>query len=157
MRQWRWWLIRLPRIGQSLRGVARKIRVLHDALEVGVDCVTEHRERNRRFAFKKRAAQRLLQPHNRGCQRRLGDAAASSGPCEIALLAERQKIPDLLQFHGSPLRIHGARAGSLPSMSVLECEVVHISTIFLAFGGTVPEISLTTQWNSLGWWDTISG
>src|SRR5262249_11483841 len=126
-------LIRLPHIVHSLRSVARKIRVLRDALEVGVDRLAEHGEPNRRFAFKKRAAQRLLQPHNRGCQRRLGDAAASGGPSETALRAERQKIPDLMQFHGLLTPSASIVLEACHRSPALGCEVVHTSTIFLAY------------------------
>jgi hypothetical protein len=94
--------------------VARKICVLRDALEVGMDRVAKHSERDRRFAFKKRAAQVLLQPAYGHGQRRLRDAAASGCPRETALLADRQKIPNLMQLH-HPLRIRCARTGGLPS------------------------------------------
>ena len=76
-------LIRQPHINQSLRGVARMIRVLCDALEIGMQRVAEHGEHNCRFALKKRAAQLLLQPDNGVGQRRLGDAASSGCPREV--------------------------------------------------------------------------
>ena len=89
-----------------------------------MDRVAKHSERDRRFAFKKRAAQLLFElPHGNG-QRRLGDAAASGCPPEIALLAERQKIPDLIHFHGP---IPESVALKLPSMLALKCEAVHTS------------------------------
>src|SRR5262249_10051050 len=78
---------------QSLRRVARKICVLRDALEVGMDRVAKHSERDHWFAFKKRAAQVLLQSAYGICQRRLRDAATSGRPRETALLMDRQKIP----------------------------------------------------------------
>jgi hypothetical protein len=119
-------MIRRPHIHQSLRGVAYKIRVLRNALGVGMDGVAERSELNRRFALKKRAAQILLELHNAAGQRRLGDTASSGCPREIALLAERQKIPNLLHFHG---RIPVPVALKLPSMLALKCEAVHTSTI----------------------------
>ena len=51
---------RQPHIHQSLRGAARKIGVLRDALEVGMDSVAQDGEGDRRFAFKQRAAHLLL-------------------------------------------------------------------------------------------------
>src|SRR5262249_46854097 len=107
-------LIRQPHINQSLRGVARMIRVLCDAPEIGMQRVAEHGEHNCRFAFKKRAAQLLLQPDNGVSQRRLGDAAASGCPRETALLAQRQKIPNLVHFHG-PTHVAAHPAGSSPA------------------------------------------
>jgi len=79
-----------------------------------MDRVAKHSERDRWFAFQKRAAQVLLQPVYGICQRRLRDAAASGRPREIALLAERQKIPNLMQLH-HPLRFRCARTAGLPS------------------------------------------
>jgi hypothetical protein len=85
-------------VQESLRGVARKIGVLRDSLEVGMDGVAQHGEGDRRFAFKQRAAQHLLEPDDGAGQRGLGDAALSSCPREIALLAERQKVPNLVHL-----------------------------------------------------------
>src|SRR5262249_13989072 len=96
-----------------------------------MDRAAKHSEGDRRFAFKKRATQVLLQPLYGTCQRRLRDAAASGRPRETALLAEGQKIPNLMQLH-HPLRILLAQQ-ACHRMSVQECEVVHISTIFLAY------------------------
>jgi hypothetical protein len=118
---------------QSLRRVARKICVLRDALEVGMDRVAKLGERDRGFAFKKRAAQLLFEPDDGVGQRRLGDTAASSCSRETALLAEREKIANSVHFHGPPRRIDWASCTRLPSMLAWECEVVHISTIFLAY------------------------
>lgn len=95
---------RQPHIHQSLRGAARKIGVLRDALEVGMDSVAQDGEGDRRFAFKQRASQLLLEPDNGVGQRGLGDAALSGCPRETALLAKRQKIPNLVHFHAYPLR-----------------------------------------------------
>src|SRR5262245_47585503 len=97
-----------------------------------MDRAAKHSERDRRFAFKKRATQVLLQPVYGTCQRRLRDAAASGRPRETALLAEGQKIPNLMQLH-HPLRIRCARTAGLPSDVGSGCEVVHISTTFLAY------------------------
>src|SRR5262245_47339400 len=119
---------RQPHIHQRLRGAARKIGVLRDALEVGMESVAEHGEGDRRFAFKQRAAQLLLEPDNGVGQRGLGNAALSGRPRETALLAKRQKIPNLVHFHANP-SARCARAGGLPSRSALECEVVHTSPL----------------------------
>ena len=73
-----------------------------------MDRVAKHSERDRWFAFKKRAAQVLLQSAYGICQRRLRHAAASGRPRETALLTDRQKIPNLMQFHDH-FRIHCAR------------------------------------------------
>jgi hypothetical protein len=64
--------------------------------------VAEHGERHFRFALKERAAQLPLEPDNRVGQRGLGHAAASGRPREIARLAERQEIADLVHLHGPP-------------------------------------------------------
>jgi hypothetical protein len=111
---------------QSLRRVACKICVLRDALEVEMDGVAKHSERDRWFAFKKRAAQVFLQSAYGICQRRLRDAAASSRPRETALLTNRQKITNLLQLH-HPSASAVVVQQNCHGMSGLECDVIHKS------------------------------
>src|SRR5262249_58060602 len=94
-----------------------------------MDSVAQHGGGGRRFALKKHAPQLLLEPPDGNGQRRLGDAAASGCPREIALLAQRQKVSNLVHFHAHPLPHRLRLRTRLPSMSALECEAVHISTL----------------------------
>src|SRR5262249_35977277 len=73
----------------------------------------ERGEGDERLALKKCAAQLTLQRYDGVGQRGLGDAAAPSRSREIALLAERQEVADLVHLHGGPPRgINRARVGA---------------------------------------------
>jgi hypothetical protein len=102
------------------------VGVLGDPVEIRVDGVAEHGERdNEGLALKKRAAKFLLQRDNGIGQRGLGNAAAFGRAGEITLLAERQKVADLVHLHVPPRGINRASRPRLPSAPVSECEVVH--------------------------------
>src|SRR5215831_7173314 len=99
--------------------------VLGDPAEIRVDGVAEHGERDEGLALKKHAAKFLLQRDNGIGQRGLGNAAAFGRAGEITLLAERQKVADLLHLHVPPRGINRASRPRLPSAPVSKCEVVH--------------------------------
>src|SRR6516164_10221702 len=101
------------------------VGVLGDAVEIRVDGVAEHGERDEGLALKKRAAKFLLQPDNGIGQRGLGNAAAFGRAGETTLLAQRQKVADLLYLHVPPRGINRASRPRLPSALVSKCEVVH--------------------------------
>jgi|SRR5262249_18661032 len=75
------------------------VGVLGDPVEIRVDGVAERGERDEGLALKKRAAKSLLQPDNGIGQRGLGNATAFGRAGEITLLAERQKVADLVHLH----------------------------------------------------------
>src|SRR5262249_39544164 len=108
------------------------IRVLGDALEIGMYGVAEHCKRDRRLALEKHAAQRPLQRDNGVGQRGLRDAAAPGRPREIALLAERQEVADLAHLHVTPRPYRLCSPTMLPSTRASQCEVVHTAALFLA-------------------------
>src|SRR5215467_11322384 len=101
------------------------VGVLGDAVEIRVDGVAEHGERDEGLALKKHAAKFLLQLNNGIGQRGLGNAAAFGRAGETTLLAQRQKVADLLHLHVPPREINRASRPRLPSASVSKCEVVH--------------------------------
>src|SRR5262249_49229370 len=85
------------------------LRVFGDPLQVGVHGMAEHRERNLWPTLKKRAAELSLERDHGVGQRGLGHPAASGCPREIALLAQRQEVADLLHLHGHLTRVIGLR------------------------------------------------
>src|SRR5215468_2315027 len=101
------------------------VGVLGDPVEIRVDGVAEHGERDEGLALKKRAAKFLLQRDNGIGQRGLGNATAFGRAGEITLLAERQKVADLVHLHVPPRGINRASRPRLPSAPVSKCEVVH--------------------------------
>ena len=96
-----------------------------DPVEIRVDGVAEHGERDEGLALKKRAAKFLLQRDNGIGQRGLGNATAFGRAGETTLLAERQKVADLVHLHVPPRGIDRASRRRLPSAPVSKCEVVH--------------------------------
>src|SRR6516162_767363 len=105
-------------------------RVLSDPVEIRLYGAAERGEGDERLALKKRAAQFALQRYDGVGQRGLGDAAAPGRSREIALLAERQEVADLVHLHGSTSRDQRSR-GSLPSTSAFDGEVVHRAALFV--------------------------
>src|SRR5262245_39556740 len=101
------------------------VGVLGDPAEIRVDGVAEHGERDEGLTLKKRAAKFLLQRDNGIGQRGLGNAAAFGRAGEITLLAERQKVADLVHLHVPPRGINRASRPSLPSARVSKCEEFH--------------------------------
>src|SRR5262249_15396330 len=101
------------------------VGVLGDPIEIRVEGVAEHGERDEGLALKKRTAKFLLQRDNGISQRGLGNAAAFGRAGEITLLAERQKVADLVHLHVPPRGINRAWRPRLPSVPVSKCEVVH--------------------------------
>src|SRR6516164_3299295 len=101
------------------------VGVLGDAVEIRVDGVAEHGERDEGLALKKRAAKFLLQPDNGIGQRGLGNAATFGRAGKTTLLAQRQKVADLLHLRVGPRGMDRASPARLPSVPVSKCEVVH--------------------------------
>ena len=66
------------------------------------------------FPVKEWATELPFQLLDRPRERRLRDVAAFSGAREVQLLCDREKITDLMHFHGSP----PATATDVHSMSV---------------------------------------
>src|SRR5215831_10415369 len=99
--------------------------VLGDPVEIRVDGMAEHGERDEGLALKKRAPKFLLQHHDGIGQRGLGNAAAFGRAGETTLLAKRQKVADVLHLHVPPRGINRASPPRLPSALVSKCEVVH--------------------------------
>ena len=99
--------------------------VLGDLVEIWVDNMAEHSERDDGLALKKRAAKFLLQRHDGIGQRGLGNAAAFGRAGEATLLAKRQKVADVLHLHVPPRGINRASSPRLPLGPVSKCEVVH--------------------------------
>ena len=110
--------------------------ILGDPVEIRVDGVAEHGERDEGLALKKHAAKFLLQRHDGIGQRGLGNAAAFGRAGEATLLAKRQKVADVLHLHVSPRGINRASTPKLPSAPVSKCEVVH--TEWTALPVTLP-------------------
>src|SRR5262249_24546995 len=108
------------------------LRVLGDPVEIRLYGMAERGEGDERLALKKGAAQRPLQSYDGVGQRGLGDGAASGRSCEIALLAERQEVADLVHLHGSTSRNQSRSHGSLPSTSAFDGEVAHRAALFIA-------------------------
>src|SRR5262245_36358653 len=90
------WALRTPTFvarsqpHQRLRDVARKVRVLRDALEIGMDVAAERGKRGERHAppsFEKCAAQLPLECDNGIGQGGLGHATAAGCPRDAALFA----------------------------------------------------------------------
>src|SRR5262245_24268109 len=108
------------------------LRVLGDPVEIRLYGMAERGEGDERLALKKGAAQRALQSYDGVGQRGLGDAAASGRPREIALLAERQEVADLVHLHGSTSRDQSLSHVSLPSTSAFDGEVAHRAALFVA-------------------------
>src|SRR5262249_30737288 len=106
-------------------GVVGIVGVVGDPVEIRVEGVAEHGERDEGLALKKRAAKFLLQADNGIGQRGLGNAAAFGRAGEITLLAERQKVADLVHLHVPPRGINRGSCRRLPSAPVSKCEVVH--------------------------------
>src|SRR5262249_10254382 len=105
--------------------------VLSDPVEIRLYGAAERGEGDERLALKKCAAQLTLQRYDGVGQRGLGDAAAPGRSREIALLAERQEVADLVHLHGSTSRDQRSR-GSLPSTSAFDGEVLHRAALFVA-------------------------
>src|SRR5262245_17288322 len=101
------------------------VGVLGDEVEIRLDGAAEHGERDKGLALKKRATKFLLQRDNGIGQRGLGNAAAFGRAGETTLLAQRQKVADLLHLHVPPRGINRASPPRLPSAPVSKCEVVH--------------------------------
>src|SRR5215475_10395064 len=101
------------------------VRVLGDPIEIRVEGEAEHCERDQGLALENRAAKFLLQRDNGIGQRGLRKAAAFGRAGEITLLAERQKVADLVHLHVPPRGINRASRPRLPSAPVSKCEVVH--------------------------------
>jgi len=64
-----------------------------------------------RLAVEQRCAEFVLELANRVGQRRLGNAAAPGGAGEVQLLARREKIDDLPDFHAAPSIVRGPHLG----------------------------------------------
>src|SRR5260370_12195809 len=95
-----------PHVGQCLGRGARMLRVFGDALKIGMHGVPEHGECDLRPALKKRAAELSLERDHGVGQRGLGHPATAGCPPEIALLAQRQEVADLLHLHRLPRPYH---------------------------------------------------
>src|SRR5262245_7505389 len=108
------------------------LRVLGDPVEIRLYGMAERGEGDERLALKKGAAQRALQSYDGVGQRGLGDAAASGRSREIALVAERQEVADLVHLHGSTSRDQSRSHASLPSTSAFDGEVAHRAALFVA-------------------------
>src|SRR5262245_59590105 len=108
------------------------LRVLGDPVEIRQYGMAERGEGDERLALKKGAAQRALQSYDGVGQRGLGDAAASGRSREIALLAERQEVADLVHLHGSTSRDQSRSHANLPSTSAFDGEVAHRAAFFVA-------------------------
>ncbi len=67
-----------------------------------------------RLAVKQRRAEFALEQANAVGQRRLRDAAAPGGAREVQLLAQREKIDDLPDFHAPPPVVAASRGRGGP-------------------------------------------
>ncbi len=87
---------------KGLRGLARVVGGLRDAPQIRLHGVAERGERDERLAMEQRAAELAFQRSDGVGQRGLRHTAALGRAGEVAFLAERQEVTDLMHLHDDP-------------------------------------------------------
>src|SRR5581483_2270185 len=131
---------RTVELGKGFRVLARLLYLVRRLLEIGAHDAAEFGQMGiAAFTMDKGSAELVLQVPDRPRQGRLRDVAALGGAGEVERIGERQKVANLVNFHGSASLLGGVLVlASLPRDGRYRAVMVSMHRRYGARAGTKP-------------------